>query len=97
LLVYVGNDVTSNNDWFGVRATGGIKQKDLLHKVTYFLNDHSRLYYLTSGTIKRWLFIIRSAKWNGQDMGSDVVNEEDLAYSMEAHQKTSGPVSSERH
>jgi hypothetical protein len=86
LLVYVSNDVTTNNDWFRFGETGGrieYMQKDLLHKLTHFLNDNSRIYYLASDAIKKWLFIIRSAKGNGQNTGPVVVSEEGLAYSME--------------
>jgi hypothetical protein len=63
VLIYVNNDITTDNDHFKLRETGGrvyYMQRDILHKLTHFLNAKSRLYFLASDSIKRAMYVIRS-------------------------------------
>jgi len=87
LLVYVSNDLTTDNDHFKLGATGGrihYLKMDLLHRVLRAAYANSRLLFLISDSLKKLIYMARS----GSAATSEGVDRPALAYSLEAIGKT---------
>jgi len=84
VLVYVGNDITMDNDFFKLRQTGGriiFMDQNIWHKLLHAAYDNSRTVFAVADGVKRLLY--------GRQHASPTyeVDEPALAYSMDAIRK----------
>jgi hypothetical protein len=88
VVVYVPNDVTTDNDFFKFQEHDGkirYMERDILRKITRVLYDHSRLAFFISDSIKR-IAPIFSRK---HALDPSDVDKAALSYSMEAIKRMS--------
>lgn len=89
VLIYVANDLTTDNDHFKLRGANGhiyYLENDAFHKATRFLYDRSRLFDVVSDRVKRF---VADARQSGHPPAAEanddtVIDTKGLAYSMEA-------------
>jgi len=82
VLVYVGNDITMDNDFFKLRQTGGriiFMDQNIWHKLLHTAYDNSRTVFAVADGVKRLLY--------GRSSPTYEVDEPALAYSMDAIKK----------
>jgi len=82
VLVYVGNDITMDNDFFKLRQTGGrmiFMDQNIWHKLLHAAYDNSRTVFAVADGVKRLLYAHASPTYE--------VDEPALAYSMDAIKK----------
>src|SRR4029078_1764993 len=87
LLVYVSNDIMTDNDHFKLgdpKARLYGMERDPFHKFTRFLYDHSRLFYVITDSIKKIGPVLRAERSESPSPGEGEVDQKNLAYSMEA-------------
>jgi hypothetical protein len=88
VLIYVGNDITTENDRFKLANANGRMvdmERDAFHKFTRFLYDHSRLFYVITDSIKKLGAGLQTGA--GEEAAASArpsVDAKGLAYSMEA-------------
>ena len=88
MLIYVANDLTTDNDHFKLsRANGRISylENDAFHKAMRFLYDRSRLFDVVSDRVKRLVADTRGGGRKSAEADDDTaIDTKSLAYSMEA-------------
>jgi hypothetical protein len=86
LLVYVSNDIITDNDHFKLgdpKARFYGMERDPFHKLTRFLYDHSRLFYVITDSVKKIGPVFRPDTSESPTPEGEV-DTKSLAYSMEA-------------